>query len=230
MPAGSPTHAVLYVNTIFGKGIGNIDVNDTLKANKRLDGSATVNDEYAIAGGHPSSQMVGQLGFLQAGVRGLSVSTKNEGRLGTATAGVEGFGTIGVKGIYGSAPTNSYGYLGHNYGGVYGYGSGYDGVYGEVGTDTPGTAGVWGKAPAAATSAYAGYFTGGKGLYASKIKFGPDAFGIPTGALILGAAGTLTCTNVCASHSLNCDLVYTVTGTPSTCGSSNSGARYCWCD
>ena len=53
VPTGSPSHAVLYVNTIFGKGASFINVNDTLKANKRLDGSATVDDDYAIAGVHP---------------------------------------------------------------------------------------------------------------------------------------------------------------------------------
>lgn len=93
VPSGSPTHAVLYVNTIFGKGIGTIDVNDTLKINKRMEALAGAGDDNAIVARHSSSQMAGALGYLQAGVWGISLTTMNEGKLGTATAGVEGTAT-----------------------------------------------------------------------------------------------------------------------------------------
>ena len=95
---------------------------------------------------HPSSQMVGQLGFLQAGVRGLSVSTKNEGRLGTATAGVEGtvdsatgFGVYGrqLAGGYAirgeNTDSGNYGELGGFIIGIKGYSVSGAGVSGSTG-------------------------------------------------------------------------------------------------
>ena len=56
VPAGTATHAVLYVNTIFGKGIGaSVDVNDSLKANKGFVASASAPAAPAVLGYQPQT-------------------------------------------------------------------------------------------------------------------------------------------------------------------------------
>ena len=160
----------------------------------------------------------------------------NSGSLGTANAGVEGTGTIkGVKGavtdpvggvgVEGTNPSGTTGQLGKRNYGVWGSATSGAGVHGE------GPIGVEGTATG---TNYAGYFTGGNGLYASKIAFGPDAFSASgnTGSLILGAKNVISCTTVCVNHGLPCNRAVLLSGSIPAygCSAPPAGAdRYCWC-
>ncbi|MDI6738723.1 MAG: hypothetical protein QME12_09530, partial [Nanoarchaeota archaeon] len=286
VPSGSPTHGVLYVNTIFGKGTGNIDVNDTLTANRgvvvqgatgmaAVIGSTGLSDKYGVMGLNSHSGGIGVTGMGgNIGVVGTNSATGNAGSLGTADAGVEGTGTIGIKGAWTGSPSNVFGMLGSSdVGGTYGaygyanaagaigikgqsdggigvsgqsntgtgamgnsnsgrgvFGSSFsnDGVRGESSTGN----GVFGsgyygiRGLATNTNGYGGYFSGGKGLYASKIEFGYQAFDTAAqGLLVLATAGSTRCTTICFNHGLACSAL-----TPAPGCDATTGSRYCWCD
>lgn len=67
VPTGSPSHAVLYVNTIFGKGANFINVNDTLMGNNMIKGFVREGTESAVSGVQLSSLTSGALGALSYG-------------------------------------------------------------------------------------------------------------------------------------------------------------------
>lgn len=185
VPAGSASHNILYVNTLLGKGRSSIDVNDTLMGQAGLIGKGSApevpgvlgtnafNNGVGVTGYSLGSNGVGVLGSGATGVQGVGASGST-GSLGTADAGVEGtsdanYGVRGsttagapYAGIRGESSIGSYGELGKYDYGV--YAEGYH--YGVMGVGP--TSGVRGSASVA--SGYGGYFTGGKGLYASKME------------------------------------------------------------
>ena len=147
-----------------------------------------------------------------------------------------GFGVYGKQSAGGYAirgentDSGNYGELGGFIIGIKGYSVSGAGVSGRTGVI--GGNGVEGLT--ANSNRYGGMFTGGKGLYASDISFGANAFQATAneGSLILGAAGVVACTTVCSNHGLGCLAAYTLTGTNPAynCGVPPVGAaRYCWC-
>lgn len=205
-PAGSATHGTLYTDRIYNKSVNRIEV---FAPTSFWQGIGGFNGGLLGSGGI--------MGDPAQGVYGQNAGGSNVGKLGTATAGVEGTSNLGY-GLYGQS-TNAGGVMGVSTGG-----------YGVTGTSTN-SQGVVGST--ASSSFFGGQFFGGRGLYASKIEFGPDAFNYANnqGLLILGIRGgvTLSCTNVCASHGLGCIDGIGLSGTSVGCGSSGI-QRYCWCD
>lgn len=212
VPDGSATHGDLYVNNIYSKGEGAIVLlKDELSSNRAIRATvpATGLNLQALLGENEVAGSTGVKGVgTSIGVEGGLQGSGNTGKLGTATAGVEGRNTNGNDGLLGATDS---------------------GVKGVAAAD--GTYGVYGVT--SQPNSYAGRFAGGKGLYASRIEFGADAFdAVNTGYLILGAPGGTTCTNVCKSHgaSLSCSIAARITDGANLGCSSTTGARYCWCD
>lgn len=256
-PAGSATHGTLYTNTLFLKDRSPsyqvIDVNDTLYGNKGVRGISNYNVGIIGISNLDATADGGAIGVVGqatrtngAGVKGENTVSGNKGLLGTANAGVEGIadgvtklGVYGKQGALGSfaikgenTGSGNYGQIGGGSKGVEGYSvSGY-GVTGSTGLI--GLVGVEGFTSNPA--GYAGKFTGGKGLYASKIEFGSDAFNYANnqGLLILGvrAGITTTCSAVCSTHNLGCIAAYKwdAQTTDMGCLTSSGIQRYCWCD
>jgi len=164
-------------------------------------------NDYAVYGKHKSGNE-GYLGSSTEGVKGTS--SNNEGVVGISNRG------IGVKG---------YSYSSN---GVYGESSRGVGVKGISSVST----GVVGQS----TSGYAGHFSGGKGLFASKIEFGSDAFDdANSGFLLLAAKNGISCETVCSAHGSL--LPYTVlkidlsnNRLTSVDGRSTDGIRICFCE
>lgn len=83
---------------------------------------------------------------------------------------------------------------------------------------------------------YAGFFQGGKGVYAQKIEFGAPAFNRDNGYLALFADLGRTCNQICLNHGLGAtkELALGATGafTLRSCGTSCSTSadqRLCLC-
>lgn len=229
-PAGAASHGTLYADNIYGKTSNLITIRDASMGSTLL---RVDNTDVNGLGIYASGGDTAVIGINGAG---------NSGKLATPAAGVEGtvdsatgFGVYGkqaaggyaVKGL--NTASGNYGEIGGVTTGVKGYGSSY-GVQGSTGLS--GLVGVEGFTSNPA--GYAGKFTGGKGLYASKIEFGASAFSATgnSGSLIIGAAGVVACSTVCTAHGLGCLAAYTLTGTNPAynCGVPPVGApRYCWC-
>ena len=236
VPSGTATHAVLYVNTIFGKGTGNVDVNDSLTANKGMVGKATdpaVPGVLGLSTANNGFGLFGQVtGTNSIAVIGANGASGNAGSLGTANAGVEGTGVVkGVKGtatepvggvgVEGTNPSGTTGQLGKRNYGVWGSATSGAGVHGE------GPIGVEGTATG---SNYAGYFTGGKGLYANKVEIANTGFDESDGLglWVIATVSANNCNVICANHGSSCYSAYYASGTAAGCATT-TGIRYCWC-
>ncbi|MDD4878310.1 MAG: hypothetical protein PHO02_04720 [Candidatus Nanoarchaeia archaeon] len=259
---GMAAHAKLYSDEIWGKSGNEIIVKDNLKldgmaaagpalldvtasevAGARNAIKAYIDSTYTAIEGS-SRRGIGVKGIVEslgAGVEGTNTGASTTGKLGTTNAGVEGtvdsatgFGVYGTQAAGGYAikglntDSGNYGEIGGVTTGVKGYGSSY-GVQGSTGLS--GMAGVDGFTSNPA--GYAGKFSGGKGLYASKIEFGSAAFGNTNGYLVLGALNPVSCKSACETHggpTFTCRFAYLVDGVPAGCtDTSTLKPRHCWC-
>lgn len=228
-PAGSATHATIYTDKIEKLGAGSfIDVaNGVLNVNQGLKAISGY-DDYAVSG----QGTVGVVGFNVAGT--------NRGTLGTNAQGVAGIASSGI-GVYGEGPTGvegrnlgcvgSFGRIGTSTYAVYGETACSIGVAGKGGvagvqgrnwddsnTGRLGTLGAGVRGETTNPTVYGGYFTGGLGLWTSKIDFGASAFDESDGKgfLILGSRVGMGCTTVCLGHGLGCVTSFEISGTPGT--------------
>ncbi|MFA5887885.1 MAG: hypothetical protein WC852_04200 [Candidatus Nanoarchaeia archaeon] len=188
----------------------------------------------------------GETGIASSsGVEGKNTLNSNIGKLGTNAAGVEGtaddaaqFGVYGKQSAGGFAikgentDSGNYGELGGFTDGIKGYSNSMYGVSGSTGV--LGNSGVYGFT--ANSNGYGGTFTGGKGLFASKIQFGTDAFSSANGYLVLASSSAI-CNNICQTHLLSCSDAYQLNGnrvggtTAALACSGGAGSyKYCWCD
>lgn len=240
-PTGAATHETVYTKTIIGLNSFWIFVNNSLVANEGIksfgNGGTPSIESIAtgIANGIKANSTAGSAVYGYSGSAGVEGKNANGnyGKLGTAQQGVYGYTSYGGSssiGVKGEAP---FGYgveaVSTNGRGVSATSTNGDAVYGES-TTSIGVRGLTNS-----VSSYAGYFSGGKGLYASRISFGIDAFNKDTdeGILILGTRGgyTTSCFNVCLKHGLTCFASYQYDNAAwINCGTTSAVQRYCWCD
>lgn len=232
-PAGSATHGTLYTDIIRSLSAGFVTTTEPLHTDggiiTRTTGAssygiaATTSLNYpAIAGVQTSPTATGE------GVVGMG-ATGNEGKLGTASAGVEGTTTSGSG--YGVKGTSTTG------GGIYAQSTNNVGLtavssggYAIMASSANSNGIVSGTSSPAF---FAGQFIGGRGLYASKIEFGSTAFSATNGYLLLGIPQDgVSCTSVCATHGLICAAAVPIQPGVVNCNSNGVGtvARNCWCD
>lgn len=234
-PAGSATHGTLYTDDIYNKTDTKIEV---FAPTWFWQGIGAFNGGFGGYGG--------AMGSPTEGVLGQNPGGSNVGKLGTATAGVEGNSNV-QRGISGTS-TSSQGVVGTstNSYGVYGISSTASGIkgestsryglegqstnsYGVMGTSTN-NHGVYGTTWDATGTKYAGYFSGGKGVYASKISLGPDAFNAgDLGQFVIGNSWLKVCDTICQNHGMTCLRVFLVDGTLGICSVAPAKASTCWC-